>query len=145
MSVEEVWAAYLAHHPQAMLSDERRKLIMRRLGEGYSVELLVAAIDGNHVDPHCNGENDRFKQYHSISLILRDADRIERFAELASVARPVDPVESAWRQYQHWVGRHGSVVALDMVGGTYPDEVVAEVYRRVEGDEVGLRREREAG
>lgn len=133
---ERVWAAYREYHPRAMLSPERGRLIDRRLAEGYPVDLLIDAIHGNHADPHCNGENDRLKQYHAINLILRDADHIERYAELAEAVRPLDPVEVAWDQYQRWASGSplGAVGALEMVAGTYPDEIVAEIQRRVEGE-----------
>jgi hypothetical protein len=79
---ETVWAAYHDRHPQSVLSRERRRLLDRRLDD-YSAETLVSAIAGNHLDPHCNGENPSGKQYHDFELILRDADHIERYADVA--------------------------------------------------------------
>lgn len=131
---DRVWAAYTKHHPRAFLSSERSRLINKRLGEGYPADVLIDAIDGNHLDPHCSGENDRMKQYHSLSLILRDADHIERYAELVEGERPVDPVDNAWELYQGWAEVEGHVEALDRAAGTFPDEVVEALRLRVEGE-----------
>jgi hypothetical protein len=81
-AVDEVWNAYLEHHPASKLTTGRRDLIGRRLKE-HPVDVLVAAVHGNHRSPfHC-GENDQGKTYHALELILRDAGKIEGFAELA--------------------------------------------------------------
>ena len=80
--VAKVWAAYAEHHPRAAGTPQRRRLIKRRL-ESYDVATLIAAIDGNHVDPYCCGENRERRQYHSLELILRDADHIEKYAAQA--------------------------------------------------------------
>lgn len=85
---DTVWAAYQDRHPQSVLSPERRSLLDRRLDD-FTVEQLTAAIVGNHLDPYCNGENPSGKQYHDFELILRDADHIERYANLAANGPPV--------------------------------------------------------
>lgn len=77
-----VWAAYQAHHPAAKLTKERATLIDRRLND-FDETMLVAAIEGNHRDPWCNGENTSGKEYHSLDLILRNADKVEQFANTA--------------------------------------------------------------
>jgi hypothetical protein len=81
--IDTVWSAYLQHHPKAVLTAKRRKLIADRLRD-YEPERLVAAIAGNHLDPHCNGDNDRNQTYHGIGLILRDAEHIERYEAIAN-------------------------------------------------------------
>jgi hypothetical protein len=133
--IDEIWAVYRDYHPRAMLSPERRRMIQRRLDEGYPADLLIDAIRGNHTDPHCNGENDRTKQYHAIGLILRDADHIERYAELAEAERPSDPVEKAWAWYENLIGSGAAPSsALDLIEGNVPEEIAAEIRRRVEGE-----------
>lgn len=87
--IGKVWDAYLKHHPSAKLTRERRDLIGRRI-KAYPVEVLVAAIEGNHRSPYHCGENPGGKKYHDLGLILRDADKIERFAELAT--QPIERV-----------------------------------------------------
>lgn len=81
--VDKVWDTYTHHHPRARGTPDRRRLIKRRL-EHYPADTLIAAIHGNHADPHCNGDNDRGQTYHSLELILRSAGHIERYAELAT-------------------------------------------------------------
>lgn len=78
-SMASVWAAFEKHHPRAQLTPERRSLIGRRLKQ-FSPELLIAAIEGNHLSPYHNGENPSQQAYHDLGLILRNADTIERFA-----------------------------------------------------------------
>jgi hypothetical protein len=132
---DQIWEVYREYHRGAFLSPERRRLIDKRLAEGYPPELLIDAIRGNHLDPHCNGENDRMKQYHAISLIFRDADHIERYAELVEVDRPQDPVENAWEWYDRLVkGGAAPSAALDLIEGNVSDEIAAEIRRRVEGE-----------
>lgn len=81
--VDVVWEHYSKLHPRARFSKGDRKRIMDRFAEGYSVGELMLAIDGNHLDPFCNGENDRGKQYHKLDLILRDSGRVADFIETA--------------------------------------------------------------
>lgn len=82
--VTPVWAAYVEHHPQATLTKSRQQLIRRRLAE-HPAEKLVAAIEGNHRDPWCNGENPSGKTYHALELILRDAEKIEKYASVPAM------------------------------------------------------------
>lgn len=84
--IETVWTAYSAHHPRAQLTTHRRDLIRRRLKD-HPAATLAAAIHGNHKDPHCNGQNDRGTEFHALTLILRDADHIERYAALHTEAQ----------------------------------------------------------
>lgn len=81
--VECVYSTHKEKHPRlpARPSRKHRALIRARLDEGYSVEQLQAAIHGNHVDPHCCGQNERGREYHDLGLIFRDADRVVRFQE----------------------------------------------------------------
>ena len=58
-AVEEVWNHYRTRRPKArVLGKEVRRKILARLAEGYTVEELRRAIDGNFIDPHCCGQND---------------------------------------------------------------------------------------
>lgn len=84
--VDRVWGNYQHRHPTARLTTARRELIKRRLRD-YDVDTLKAAIEGNHLDPFCNGENDRGQTYHGLELILRDAEHVERYAAIAHQSR----------------------------------------------------------
>lgn len=74
-----VWGVYHDYHPHAQFLPDREKRLDRWLGV-YDEDFLVDAVHGNHLDPHCNGENDRGTEYHDFDLIFRSADHIERFA-----------------------------------------------------------------
>jgi len=84
----EVFAHYRTYHARAfpvpVPSSKEWKLIAARLKEGYSVDDLRRAIDGNHASPfHC-GENDGNKKYNSLELIVRDGSKVAAFMDLAS-------------------------------------------------------------
>lgn len=87
--VFEYWKATL-NHPQAKLDDKRRKAIRKALDLGYEVDRLITAIDGCKATPFNMGSNDRGTVYDDISLILRDAEHIDRFIRHA-LAPPIPP------------------------------------------------------
>ena len=68
--------------PKAKLDERRRNLIRSRLRDGWTPEDLHYAIAGNAADDWSQGDNDRNKPFNELSLILRDAERIERFIDL---------------------------------------------------------------
>lgn len=65
-----------------VLSDERRRKIKKAL-ETHGFDVCLMAIDGILKSDFHMGHNSRGKSYNDISLILRDAQHIERFAEMA--------------------------------------------------------------
>lgn len=67
------------NHPQAKLDKKRGGIIHKALQLGYSVVDLKKAINGCAQTPFNMGENERRQIYDDISLILRDAEHIERF------------------------------------------------------------------
>ena len=81
LQVWEHWRTKL-NHPKARLDPKRRNLIARRL-QDYSVLELQQAIDGCAKSAWHQGENDRGRRYDAIELILRDAEHVERFLEAA--------------------------------------------------------------
>lgn len=87
---ELVWAHYQTYHRLSRLDakGKRRKLILARLADGYSVAELCQSIDGNHLDPHCNGENESGTEYHDLELILRDSAHVERYGRIAAAGGP---------------------------------------------------------
>jgi DNA-binding transcriptional ArsR family regulator len=76
------WVQSTDRTARTQLTPERRRLIKRAFGWGYSAEDLVAAVQGWRHSPHHLGENDRRTVYNDLGLLLRDADRIERFRDL---------------------------------------------------------------
>lgn len=65
-----------------VLSDERRRKIKKAL-DSHGLDVCLMAIDGVLKSEFHMGQNSRGKQYNDISLILRDAQHIEKFAEMA--------------------------------------------------------------
>lgn len=127
-----VWEAYQRHHPRSVLTDKRRRLIRDRLAEGYTPERLVAAIDGNHLDPFSNGANDRKQAYHDLELILRDAARIERFEEIALAANgrrsgSEKQLENAIRMFRSITAESGRDDAVDWLVNVHTPAVADRV------------------
>jgi sugar phosphate isomerase/epimerase len=86
--VDEVRAIFdkyreITGHSRAVLDDKRKRVIRARLVDGFTAYDLELAFHGCMFSPfHC-GENDRQTRYDSITLILRDADQVERFRDIA--------------------------------------------------------------
>lgn len=80
-SKEEIFSYWqeTMSHPQAKLDKKREGVIHKALQMGYSVVELKKAISGCAQTPFNMGQNERQQVYDDISLILRDAEHIERF------------------------------------------------------------------
>ncbi len=109
-ALEQVWASYLysleefnGKKPRVVLDDKRRKLIRRRLKDGYSVDDLCMAVTGWLYSDHHRGHNNRSTVYNSLDLLLRDGDHIDKFVAfhdrpgVAKSARQLDG-EASGRQ-----------------------------------------------
>ncbi len=73
---------------------------------------MIAAVQGWENSPYHRGENEHRRKYNDLGLLLRDADHIERFRDLARAAKPklpTDPTgpdltpEEEWTQ---WMAEH---------------------------------------
>lgn len=89
--VASVNAKYLEFHPKGPKrlspTSMEYKLIRDRLAEGFTVECLREAIEGNHKSPfHC-GENDKRREYHNLALIVRSSSHVTQFIEHANGKR----------------------------------------------------------
>lgn len=76
--VFEHWKVIM-DHPRAKLDLARARVIRARLADGYTLEDLCMAVDGNAASAWHQGENDRHTVYDQLSLILRDGEHVERF------------------------------------------------------------------
>jgi hypothetical protein len=76
--VFEHWRIIMGHS-RARLDAVRAKVIKARLTDGYSVEDLCLAVDGCCASAFHMGDNDRQQVFDSITLILRDADHVDKF------------------------------------------------------------------
>ena len=92
--IREVFEHYRTYHPKSFPKPTSKMKewgkIRDRLKDGYSVDDLKTAIDGNHSSPfHC-GENTEQAKYNSLELIVRDSGKVTQFIELAQArAGPV--------------------------------------------------------
>jgi len=85
--VAAVIAHYREYHPNARPGAKERAKIRDRLGDGYSVADLQAAIDGCHRSPHHCGLNDRNTKYQALELIVRDSSKVQQFMEVPESPR----------------------------------------------------------
>lgn len=77
VDIFDYWRTTLKH-PRAVLDNKRRAKLKQAL-KTYSSDDLKKAIRGCSLSPYHMGDNDRSTKYDSITLILRDAEHIERF------------------------------------------------------------------
>lgn len=83
-SVFEHWQR-VHNHPTSKLDPKRRRAIERAL-KSHGEETVRAAIEGCARSEWHKGKNDRGLVYDDLTLILRDASKIEGFAALAAPA-----------------------------------------------------------
>lgn len=91
MTPEDVAAVFnhwriIMGHQRARMDLARAKVIRARMQDGYSVEDLCIAIDGCAASAFHMGENDRGQIFDSITLILRDADHVDKFIRAGETA-----------------------------------------------------------
>ena len=81
-SIFDHWRKVMGHE-KSILDQKRTKLIKHALSLGYSVSDLCTAIDGCKLSPYHQGQNDTKSKYDGLDLILRDADKIDKFMAIA--------------------------------------------------------------
>jgi len=80
IAVDLVIDHYKTYHPKAKPGKAERDKIRKRLKDDkLLVSDLCDAIDGNHKDPHCCGNNDRGTKYHDLELIVRDSANVNKY------------------------------------------------------------------
>lgn len=109
-AVSEVFAHWqqATNKPRAKLDSKRRTVIARALGS-WSQSEISRCIDGYAKSPFHRGENERGCEYLELTLMLRDAEHVEKGLELsqgtarrpapaansrAAVSVPSDPTRS---------------------------------------------------
>lgn len=86
-------------HPEATLSSERRRCIEARLKDGYTTQQLMDAIDGCKASAFHMGANDSRKVYDQITLICRNATKVDDFrAKRLSAPRSPPSTKAQERQ-----------------------------------------------
>jgi len=93
------WKATL-NHPKAKLDDKRSRSIKNAIIKlGYSVEEIKQAIDGCSLSPFHLGQNDEGKRYDDITLILRDATKVESFIDMSQRPPSSNPGEFEYMDF----------------------------------------------
>ena len=82
-AVFDYWRERL-DHPKAKLDDKRKRAIVARLKDGYTVDDLKLAVDGILLDPHKMGRNDRSRKFDDIELACRTAANVDALVDLAA-------------------------------------------------------------
>lgn len=79
--VQEVFSCWQStlDYPDAKLDNKREEMIRLALAMDYSVEQLRLAIKGCSLTPHNMGFNSTKQRFDGLTVILRDAENIERF------------------------------------------------------------------
>lgn len=103
ITIKEIFEHWktIMNHPRAKLDNKRKRAITNALRLGYIPSDLKKAIDGCANTPHNMGKNDSGQVYDDISLILRDANHIERFMNNSNISKIV----------------HGSINTNDLMAG----------------------------
>lgn len=121
--VFEHWKIVL-QHDRARLDTKRTRMISSALAWGYSVEDLQLAIEGCAGSPFHMGDNDRNTIYDGLDLILRDADKIDRFMASGEQLRA--------KIRRNIERRRAQLQAADIAGNqtkTVADEYLTELHR----------------
>lgn len=89
--IDLVVAHYRGLHRAARPGKKEREKIRDRLHEGYTIDDLKGAIDGQHASPWHQGRNDRNKPYLSLELAMRDSTHVLDFLERATPSGAPNP------------------------------------------------------
>lgn len=81
--------------PKAKLTDGRKRVVLARLKDGYTLKQLKQAIDACSASEFHMGDNDRKTPFNDLTLILRSGEKLEQFLEQATAVDPEvnDPPE----------------------------------------------------
>lgn len=107
--VKELFAYWqeTCDHPRAKLGEKRKKVILARLRDGYTVQQIQTAIDGaaRHAFEKAG------KRYDDIELICRDEVKLESFMERAGAVAADSPPPVVARALEQAYGPAGVVPA----------------------------------
>jgi hypothetical protein len=96
--VYDRWVSVWGMNPQSTKLDGKRTECIKRALKNYPLEDVLDAIEGAHLDPFLLGQNDRQKVYSSITLHLRDSERIEANRDLKRRGNTPLPVAAPYHQ-----------------------------------------------
>lgn len=85
--VLEHWAGQGYHGRRPKLTSDRRKRVVARMREGFTVEDLKLAVEGAELDDWLMGRKQGSPGYRDIETLLRDAAQVERLRDLGTTLR----------------------------------------------------------
>jgi len=95
--VFNAWVEATGKEPGRTRLDQKRRRTIGRALEAHPIEDVLDAVVGWRHEPFYCGENDRGRTFNDLGLLLRDAEHIERFRDLArrgaTTVEPVNPNE----------------------------------------------------
>lgn len=80
-----VWEEWIKVHRDGVRKPaftEDRKVLVGCAVYDFGVDSCIEAIHGCKMSPFHQGDNDRRRKYDDIGLILRNAEKVERFCEI---------------------------------------------------------------
>jgi hypothetical protein len=109
--IYEFWKRATSRNGSTQLTAGRRTAVKARLDEGREVAFIKRAIANVATSPFHQGKNDQHRRYDDLTLICRNGEKLEQFAEMgggstgnASPAprRPDGPVVETDRSKEAW-------------------------------------------
>jgi len=95
--VFDAWVAATGKDSGRTRLDEKRRRTIDRALEAHPIEDVLDAVVGWRHEPFYCGENDRGRTFNDLGLLLRDAEHVERFRDMArreaTKVEPVNPNE----------------------------------------------------
>jgi hypothetical protein len=85
--VFDFWKKTLEKRDDVVFSAQRLAKVKARIREGYTVERLKLAISGCAKSPFHMGENPTGTIYDDLTLIMRDASKVDMFIALAETSK----------------------------------------------------------
>lgn len=89
---------------KAQLGGALKSKILGRIKDGYSVEDIKQAIDGNSGSSWHQGQNDKNTKYNGLDLICRDSTKIDYFMGMAQKPTEEDNV-ARWARIEANIGK----------------------------------------
>jgi hypothetical protein len=83
IKVFNTWCEATGKNPNRTKLDAKRKRLIEKALESYPEKDVLAAVVGWKNSSFHTGRNDRNKVYNDLSLLLRDASKIEQFRDMA--------------------------------------------------------------
>jgi len=103
--VFNVWVASTSRDTTRTKLDSKRRARIEWSLKNYTLEDVLDAVQGWQNSPFHSGRNDQNKIYNDLTLILRDADRLEHFRDaFRSTTNNTEIVPKTWHRLRQMMG-----------------------------------------